>query len=181
VAARPHLIETATAEANVMPTRTPFPRVLATTTAALVLLGAGGGADCASAERCSCLWTFVQPVAERVRLQRAASDLLFRGTVVDTVRSAEGDGFARLAVAEWWHGASFQSLDTVSVRVYAAAMRHNCEITLEVGREYLVFADRDSAGVARTSVCSGTRRADGSGPELSALGPGVSPQEIRAR
>ena len=126
-------------------------------------------------ETCSCRpdSTLGRTVAEQTVTRRNAADAVVLATVIgeDTLANG-GPVVARLRVTRVWKGAG---TETLSVAIRSAPPQvSSCDVDLEVGRTYVVFA-YEVGGYLWARYCSGTRRAEHSAEVLAALGEGRRP------
>lgn len=80
--------------------------------------------------------------------------VVFAGRV-DAVKRRAGGELASFTVLE-----SFRGLASSAVEVVTGPPGHRCAVRFRVGREYMVYANRDRTGVVTASVCSRTRELD---------------------
>jgi hypothetical protein len=125
------------------------------------------------------------PVEEVVRTwtERASRVVLGRVVGVDTIAlPLLGGGStrvasalaARVAVSRVWKG---PRSDTLTVVFGTPGVMLGCNVDLEAGKVYVIFAARDAADVLRTRQCSGTAIESDAMPTIAALGPGEEPKE----
>jgi hypothetical protein len=81
---------------------------------------------------------------------------------------------ARLRVERVWKGIEG---DTATITLRGAhGAASSCDLTMQPGERYVVFAHRDEAGGLRTRQCTGTAPADAAEAALAALGDGRAPR-----
>lgn len=104
-----------------------------------------------------------------VRIDSLAPQLVQHGPAQVEVRSLA----ARVAVSRTWKG---PRVDTLTVVFGSTPIASSCDLSLQEGRSYVIFAARDENGVMMTRVCSGTTSEEDATATISALGPG---EELR--
>ncbi|HEX7977051.1 MAG TPA: hypothetical protein VF461_00505 [Gemmatimonadaceae bacterium] len=135
---------------------------------------------------CRCIPPAGVSVGEVVRGQRERSTQVVLGRVVrvDTVApqlvqhgpaNMEVHGLAaRVSILRVWKG---PLVDTLTVDFGSTPVASSCDLSLEVGRSYVIFATRDENGVVRSRVCNGTTAEDDATATISALGPAQEPKK----
>jgi hypothetical protein len=81
---------------------------------------------------------------------------------------------ARVAVARIWKG---PRVDTLTVVFRSIGIASSCDLVLETGSSYVIFASGGEDGVLRTRQCTGTARERDATITIAALGPGQEPKK----
>jgi hypothetical protein len=122
-----------------------------------------------------------QTPTQFVRAQRDRAERVVRGRVtrLDTLSAVSwGTGHdavtlrpivARIQVAQVWRGSL---TDTMTVMATTLESRSSCDLELQLGRTYVIFAARTEGGPLATYRCSGTTEVRVADATLAALGPG---------
>jgi hypothetical protein len=105
------------------------------------------------------------------------ADAVFEGRVTEVTEPAGENGVVSgadpvritLSVVRAFKGAA-----TETVELLTSASSAACGFGFEKDQSYLVYAN-ETDGSLRTGLCSGTKRVEDAGPELAALGSGVTP------
>jgi hypothetical protein len=130
------------------------------------------GSDSASA--CDCMR--LKPLSDEVRREAA---VIFAGKVVEIVERNEHttttyDGGAKTSVRPLERRVLFQVSSAwrglTQARFSVLAEMTDCVFPFEPGGEYLVFANTDAQGRARTSICTRTASLKDAGEVLRVLG-----------
>jgi len=153
----------------------------------LSLVATAHGADAARCERayCRCIPPAGTPVAEIVRGQRERATQVVLGRVVRidslTPRLVEHgpnrvevrDLAARVAVSRIWKGLR---VDTLTVVFGSTPLASSCDLALDPGESYVIFAARGEDGWLYTRQCTGTAPERDATATISALGAGEEPK-----
>ncbi len=81
---------------------------------------------------------------------------------------------ARVAVSRIWKG---PQVDTLTVVFGSTPLASSCDLTLQTGSSYVIFAVPYADGAFRTRQCSGTTAESDATATISALGPGEEPKK----
>ncbi|UJR84237.1 hypothetical protein [Sandaracinus amylolyticus] len=117
------------------------------------------------AHACSCVETPFEQLA-------AEADAIFEGRVASIEPAGEMHVRVRLDVVQTWREANAEH-----VEVRTASQSAACGVPFEVGRSYLVLAERVN-GEWTASLCGGTRAMEDADDERLSLGSGVIPVDI---
>ncbi|AKF03345.1 MYXO-CTERM sorting domain-containing protein [Sandaracinus amylolyticus] len=117
------------------------------------------------AHACSCVETPFEQLA-------AEADAIFEGRVASIEPAGEMHVRVRLDVVQTWREANAEH-----VEVRTASQSAACGVHFEVGRSYLVLAER-ADGEWTASLCGGTRAMEDADDERLSLGSGVIPVDI---
>jgi hypothetical protein len=105
------------------------------------------------------------PVKKKVRLMKQKADAIFTGTAKLINGYGEIDGGrvkAVLVVEKLWKGAK--------VDEYTIYTNGGCSAFFEVGKEYLIYAQKDEKGELTTDICMGTGDIRAAKKDLKYLG-----------
>ncbi|WP_157068529.1 MYXO-CTERM sorting domain-containing protein [Sandaracinus amylolyticus] len=105
----------------------------------------------------------------------AEADAIFEGRVASIEPAGEMHVRVRLDVVQTWREANAEH-----VEVRTASQSAACGVHFEVGRSYLVLAER-ADGEWTASLCGGTRAMEDADDERLSLGSGVIPGRHRGR
>jgi hypothetical protein len=144
--------------------------------------------DAARCERayCRCIPPAATSVEEVVRGQRERAIQVVLGRVVrvDTLaprlvehgpnRVEVHDLAARVAVSRIWKG---PRVDTLTVVFGSTPIVSSCDLTLQAGSSYVIFAVRYDDGALRTRQCTGTAAEVDATATISALGAAQEPKK----
>ena len=129
----------------------------------------------------SALGLSVEELVRRQR-ERAARVVLGRVVRVDTLapymvehgpaQVASRAVAARVAVSRVWKGSG---VDTLTVVFGSIGVASSCDLSLEAGFSYVIFASRGDDGLLYAGQCTGTALEEHAASTLSALGPGQEP------
>jgi len=154
----------------------------------LSLAASAPRADAARCERayCRCIPPAGVSVEEVVRGQRERATQVVLGRVVriDSLaprlvehgpnRVEVRDLAARVTVSRIWKG---PRVDTLTVVFGSTPLASSCDLTLQAGSSYVIFAVRYDDGALRTRQCLGTAAEDDATATISALGPAQEPRK----
>ena len=76
---------------------------------------------------------------------------------------------ARVAVSRTWKGLR---VDTLTVVFGSRPIASSCDLSLDVGSSYVIFAEDYGDGVLRTRQCTGAASGSDAAATIAALGPG---------
>lgn len=102
-----------------------------------------------------------------------SADAIFEARVASITPEGERRLRVQMDVVQSWRGA-----DAEHVEVLTAAQSAECGYPFEVGRSYLVYAQRSQTGALSTGLCSRTRPVQEADEDRRALGSGTVPVEI---
>ena len=163
------------------------PLALTSLLALLTAFPRRAGADRCERIACRCVPASVLGLTDeelvRRRLGHAERVVLGRVVRIDTLAPhMEGHGpdqvsvspvATRITVSRVWKG---PAVDTLTVVVGNTAIESSCDLRLEPGESYVIFASRGENGLLFTSQCTGTASEHDATATISALGPA---QELR--
>jgi hypothetical protein len=124
------------------------------------------------AARCSCVPRPTDPAGIRadVANKLAAATAVFVGTVQRVAMDSTQREFADFRVTTAWKGVA----DTiVRIRLQAVAgIRSSCELSMQAGQQWLIFATERSDSALHTGYCTLSAPVAGAEGTLAVLGPG---------
>jgi hypothetical protein len=109
-----------------------------------------------------------------VRIDSLATHLVPHGPASVGVRQLA----ARVAVSRVWKG---PPVDTLTVVFGSTPVASSCDLSLQAGSSYVIFALADDDGALRTRQCTGTAAEVDARATISALGPGRVPGKSTRR